>query len=195
MKSLIDYYDDNAELWANNWYDNNELLPYLKRFLTYLPKSPRVLDLCCGAGYESMRLHNLGADVVGVDLSEGELKIARERNPEIKFYKKDMIKSYKDLGNFDGIACIAGIVHLETEQLSLCFEKMSEVLKSGGYLFLVYGFGKENVHSLTYNGEVYARNFISHTREEILSAMNGKFEFVEELEPIRYFKHEIYRLV
>ena len=83
----------------------------------------------------------------------------------------------------------AGIVHLEAEQLSLCFEKMGEVLKSGGYLFLVYGFGKDSVHSVTYNGEVYARNFISHTREEILSAMNGKFEFVEELEPIRYFKH------
>ena len=116
-----------------------------------------------------------------------------KKNPEIQFYKKDMLNSYKALGSFDGIACIAGIVHLETEQLSQCFEKMSEVLKSGGYLFLVYGFGKGNAHSVTYNGEVYARNFISHTREEIISAMNGKFEFVEELEPIRYFKHEIYK--
>ncbi len=79
MKSLIDYYDDSAELLANNWYESDELLPNLKRFLSYLPKLPKVLDLCCGAGYESMRIHKLGAEVVGADLSEGELKIVREK--------------------------------------------------------------------------------------------------------------------
>jgi len=30
MKTLIDYYDDFAEMWANKWYLNEELLPYLK---------------------------------------------------------------------------------------------------------------------------------------------------------------------
>ena len=38
MKSLIDYYDDYAESWADRWYPNETLLPYLKEFLSYLPQ-------------------------------------------------------------------------------------------------------------------------------------------------------------
>ena len=68
MKGIIDFYDDSAKSWADEWYENEMLLPYLKKFLNAIKKSqPRILDLCCGAGYESMRLKNLGASVVGAD--------------------------------------------------------------------------------------------------------------------------------
>jgi SAM-dependent methyltransferase len=70
MKTLIDYYDDYAEKWAEDWYSNESMLPYLKEFVKLLPNNARVLDLCCGAGYESMRMNNLGVNVVGVDLSK-----------------------------------------------------------------------------------------------------------------------------
>ena len=37
MKTLIDYYEDYAEMWADRWYPNAELLPYLKQFIELLP--------------------------------------------------------------------------------------------------------------------------------------------------------------
>ena len=78
MKNTIDYYNDSAEKWAEEWYTNESVLPYLKHLMKLLPNNPTVVDLCCGAGYESMRLKNLGANVIGLDLSENSIKIAKE---------------------------------------------------------------------------------------------------------------------
>lgn len=196
MKSCKDYYNDSAQAWADDWYENETLLPYLTAFIKHINmKSPRVLDLCCGAGYESMRLKNLGAKVTGLDYSEKELEIARQKNPEIEFYERNMLDSYKDLGSFDGIACIAGIVHLEPAELGLAFKNMAEVLKTGGYLLLVFREGDEVRHTAMFNNVEYARNFFYHKRESILEAMDNKFVFVEELPSNDSWKYLIYKRV
>jgi SAM-dependent methyltransferase len=60
------FYDLNAEQTAREWYAQDVLMPTLRDFCSLLPDPPRVLDLGCGAGYESKRLASLGARVVGV---------------------------------------------------------------------------------------------------------------------------------
>ena len=182
MKSLIDYYDDYAEMWAERWYNNETLLPYLKQFIELLPKKAKVLDLCCGAGYESMRLKNLGANVIGADLSEKSIEIARKHNPTIEFYVKDMLKSYKDLGTFDGLACVAGLVHLPENQLELAFKNMNEVLKDNGYLFIVVRNGDRITKSIEVDRQEYAREFYCYTLDKIKLYSEKYFQFVKELE-------------
>lgn len=194
MKSCKDFYDDSAQMWADNWYEDETLLPYLKSFLEHIgKKSPRVLDLCCGAGYESMRLKKMGAKVVGLDFSEKELEIAKNKNPEIEFHERNMLESYKDLGAFDGIVCIAGIVHLQGNDLKLAFDNMADVLKPDGCLLLVFREGTEIIQTTTYNDVEYNRNFVYHSRENILKAMNGNFEFVEELQSFDTWKYLFYK--
>ena len=182
MKILIDYYDDYAEMWAERWYNNETLLPYLKQFVELLPKKAKVLDLCCGAGYESMRLKNLSVNVIGVDLSEKSIEIEKQHNPTIDFYVKDMLKSYKDLGNFDGIACIAGLVHLPENQLELAFKNMNEVLKDNGYLFIVVRNGDKITKSIEVDGQEYAREFYCYTLDKLKQYSEKYFQFVKELE-------------
>lgn len=182
MKTLIEYYDDYADMWAEKWYSNETLLPYLKQFLEFLPKNAKVLDLCCGAGYESMRLKNLGIDVIGADLSEKSIEIAKQHNPTIDFYVKDMLKSYKDLGNFDGIACIAGLVHIPENQLELAFKNMNEVLKDNAYLFIVVRNGDKITKSVEIDGVEYAREFYCYTLDKIKQYSKKYFKFVKELE-------------
>ena len=182
MKSCIDFYDDSANDWADEWYENEHMLPYLKEFLNFVNKpNARVLDLCCGSGYESRRLCSLGADVVGVDLSEKSLDIAREKNPNIPFYKKDMLNSYADLGKFDGIACIAGIIHIEKKDIEIVFKNMAEVLNSGGYLLLVFKSGGVDKQTTEFNGETYARNSINYTKTELDKSSEKWFSFVKDL--------------
>lgn len=53
MKVTKDFYNQTAKEWADKWYEDESLLPYLQQFINYLPQNPRILDLCCGAGYES----------------------------------------------------------------------------------------------------------------------------------------------
>ncbi|MBQ3502805.1 MAG: class I SAM-dependent methyltransferase [Clostridia bacterium] len=195
IKTLIDYYNDFAEAWAERWYPNEELLPYLKQFVKLLPKNARVLDLCCGAGYESMRLNNLGINVVGVDLSEKSIEIAKQHNPTIDFHVKDMLKSYKDLGVFDGIACIAGLVHLPEYQLELAFKNMHEVLKDNSYLFIVVRNGDRITKSIEVEGQEYAREFYCYTLDKIKQHSEKYFQFVEELEQNEDWRYYILKKV
>ncbi len=74
MGDLQKYYDATAGETAKEWYPNTVLLPTLRELVALLPKRPRVLDLGCGAGYESMRLHSLGAEIVGIDFSPESIK-------------------------------------------------------------------------------------------------------------------------
>ena len=182
MKTLIDYYDDFAEMWADRWYSNDGLLSYLKQFVELLPNNPKVLDLCCGAGYESMRLNSLGANVIGVDLSEKSIEIAEQYNPTIDFYVKDMLKSYKDLGTFDGIICVAGLVHLPENLLETAFKNMHEVLKDNSHLFVVVKTGDKITKSVEVEGVEYAREFYCYTLDKIKQHSEQYFQFIKELE-------------
>lgn len=193
MKTLIDYYDDYAQAWANNWYNNESVLPYLKQFVEFLPNNARVLDLCCGAGYESMRLNKLGVNVVGADLSEKSINLARQCNPNIDFYVKDMLKSYKDLGLFDGIACIAGLVHLPENQLEVAFKNMHEVLKDNGYLLIVVRNGDKITKSIEVDGQTYAREFYCYTLDKIKQHSEKYFKFVKELEQSGDWRYYIFK--
>ena len=56
MKGVQEYYDKTAAEWAANGYDDQAYLPCLDEFLSLLPPGGRVLDLCCGAGYETGRI-------------------------------------------------------------------------------------------------------------------------------------------
>ncbi|HZG87110.1 class I SAM-dependent methyltransferase [Paenibacillus sp.] len=56
-----------------------------------LPPRASVLDLCCGTGRHSVVLRRLGYSVVGVDLSETLLAVARKREPNgIRWVRGDM---------------------------------------------------------------------------------------------------------
>ncbi len=156
----------------------------MDEFCALLPTGGRVLDLCCGAGYESFRLHRRGFEPVGLDFSGESLAIAREKNPGVSFYQGDMLESYPQVGAVDGIICIAGLVHVETADLPLAFRRMGEVLKPGGYLLasVRYGTGRMEERSVTeIDGEIYDRNFIAHNEEELSAAAGEAFVLVREL--------------
>lgn len=184
MKDTKDFYNQTAAEWADKWYEDETLLPYLKEFINYLPQNPRILDLCCGAGYESMRMQKLGANVIGLDFSEESIRIAKERNPNIQFVVDNMLNDYSYLGKFDGCAVIAGLIHLPNEKLSKAFEQIDKILYDDGFLFVAVkdGNGKNLKSSYTtIDGEDYDRDFYLHTLEELKLYSLGKFDLVKEL--------------
>ena len=71
-----------------------ELLPNLS--------GKRVLMLGCGTGEEALMLNEFGAtDLVGVDLSEESIRLAKESYPDFEFVAGDMHDlPFKD-GEFD----------------------------------------------------------------------------------------------
>ena len=183
-KGVREFYDKTAREWADRWYADDSMLPLLRRFMALLLESPRVLDLCCGAGYESGRMAALGAQIVGIDLSGESIAIARDRNPALTFHEEDMLNDYDYTGPVDAVVCIAGLVHLSWEQLRCAFERMDAVLRPGGRLLLVIreGVGRQAERSdVVIDGECYDRAFYAHTLDELRETSAGMFAYEQEL--------------
>lgn len=184
VKGTAAFYDKTAADWAQKGYSDGSGLPCLLDFVRAYQAGSRFLDLCCGAGYETRRIHAAGYDAVGIDFSEESLKIARSMNPSLSFYHDNLLNDYSYIGKVDAIVIIAGLVHIETEDLSTAFRRMRAVLKESGRVFLSvwHGIGKIPERSFTeLDGEAYDRNFIAHTLEELNEAAKGVFTFEQEV--------------
>lgn len=199
MKGTMDFYNKTAYDWAEKGYQPEGEVVCLKEFLANLNKGCKVLDLCCGCGYESQRIKKYGYEVVGIDFSRESLRIAREKNPEIVFYEDNMLNDYSYIGPVDAIIVIAGIVHVEQKALRLFFERMYTVLKDNGAVLLSIreGSGKMPERSFcVLDEEEYDRNFIGHTLDELVVESQGLFQFEKELESdMLVWKNYVFRKV
>jgi len=184
MKNTKDFYNKTAQEWADKFYNDDAMMPLLEAYISKLPENAKVLDLCCGPGYESMRMRNLGAQVIGLDFSESCIQLARKRNPNMAFHVGDMLEDYSHIGKVDGIAVIAGLVHLPNEKLEIAFKEMSKVLENKGLILMVVrdGIGKSDKSSyVKIDDESYDRDFYAHTLEELIRYSAGIFKYVEEV--------------
>lgn len=132
------FYDLTAEENAKEWYENYMLMPSIEEFVSLLPEKPKVLDLGCGGGYESMRLMKAGAQVVGVDFSEESIRIAMERCPEVQFELMDFRRlDGEKLGKFDGVFACASLIHISQEELPGVFAQMRNILNPNGFVVAI----------------------------------------------------------
>ena len=136
------FYDLTAEQTAREWYRKDVLMPTIRDFCSLLPDRPRVLDLGCGAGYESKRLASIGARVVGVDYSKESIRIARERTPECWFEVLDIRQLDDRFGTFDGVFACASLIHINPEELPDVLWRIANVLEPGGHLLALVRDGK-----------------------------------------------------
>jgi cyclopropane fatty-acyl-phospholipid synthase-like methyltransferase len=93
-------------------------------------------------GYESMRIHSLGAEVVGVDFSLESIKIAQLRNPNCIFLCKNYFELDDSMGLLDGIFSSGSIIHLSYKKLPRLFEILSHLVRNDGFLELIIQEGK-----------------------------------------------------
>lgn len=107
--------------------------------------SRRMLDVACGTGDVSFRLHELfpEADITGLDLSPGMLAIARrklagmpvEARERISFMEGDSLKMPFADGTFDMVTVAYGVRNFE--RLEDGYREMRRVLKPGGVLCVI----------------------------------------------------------
>ena len=121
MKGTLDYYNRTACDWAESGYTTESEMPALINIAKKFNAGSRFLDLCCGCGYDTTRMHALGYEVIGIDFSEESLRIARKKNPNIVFYNINMLKDYSFIGTVDAVFIIAGLVHIKSDELKIAF--------------------------------------------------------------------------
>jgi ubiquinone/menaquinone biosynthesis C-methylase UbiE len=113
--------------------------PLLRRYA--IPAQARILDAGCGTGEGSSRLAELfpRAEVLGIDIIEEHLELARERYaklaPRLKFEYASIFELGLEDGNFDLTVCrhvMHSIPHPER-----VVTELARVTKPGGYLHII----------------------------------------------------------
>jgi 2-polyprenyl-3-methyl-5-hydroxy-6-metoxy-1,4-benzoquinol methylase len=127
------FYDLTAKETADRWYKEQVLMPTIQDFVSLLPENPKILDLGCGPGHESMRLASAGAEVIGIDFSYKCIKIARERCHSCQFEVMNFYELDGRFGKFDGIVAYASLIHVKPSDLPNVLKRVAEVLKEEGY--------------------------------------------------------------
>ena len=92
----------------------------------------KVLDMACGTGDVSIALRRKGLDVVGADISENMLALARKKAPEIDFRYGDASELPFADGSFDAVTIAFGIRNFDKR--AQCIRELHRVLKDGGML-------------------------------------------------------------
>ena len=118
---------------------SERLLPYLERVTQGLERDARLLDLGCGAGVPFTRWLSARARVVGVDISMGQLALARRNVGEASFLLADMCSVQFRAGSFDAITALYSIIHVPREEQAALLAGLHELLRPGGRLLAVMG--------------------------------------------------------
>jgi demethylmenaquinone methyltransferase/2-methoxy-6-polyprenyl-1,4-benzoquinol methylase len=92
----------------------------------------KVLDMACGTGDVSIALRRKGLDVVGADISENMLALARKKAPGIDFRYGDASELPFADRSFDAVTIAFGIRNFDKR--AQCIRELHRVLKDGGML-------------------------------------------------------------
>ncbi len=136
MKKTLNYYENNAQEYANNWTDDflsNYDFTVPDIFLSYLDANANILDLGCGTGRDSKCFLDKGYNVTAIDGSQEFCKMASKylNLPVANINFLDM--DYTD--EFDGVFACASLLHLNDTDLPIVLEKIYKSLKENGILY------------------------------------------------------------
>jgi ubiquinone/menaquinone biosynthesis C-methylase UbiE len=112
----------------------------VRSWLEKRAKGAVALDYCCGLGQTSLELAQLGAEVHGIDISDGELETAKQHLAEAgladraTFYQMDAEKMTFEDNFFDIIVCSGVLHHLDLQH---AYPELARVLKPTGEIICI----------------------------------------------------------
>lgn len=112
----------------------------------------RIADLGCGPGHIAAFLADLGAEVVGLDLSEGMVSVARERAPTARFVQGDLRHLPFDQASLAGVIAFYSLIHLAPEDVPRAVREIARVLRPGAPAVIAFHRGDEVRHLDTWWG-------------------------------------------
>ena len=175
IKKTIDFYDKNIDEYYQKTLTLQDKF-WLDKFVAYLPKNSRILDIGCAFGRDTKFFTNNGFDTTGIDLSENMIEKAKAFSPSSKFYVMDMQNLYFDNESFDGIWCSATLLHLNKDDAITAFKEIKRVLKKDGilYLNLKEGIGEKVIIDDRYQN---SEKFYSYYQESEIKGLLDEFGF------------------
>ena len=111
----------------------------LNDFIELLAPKSKVLDAGCGAGVPIAQMLAEHFDVIGVDFSEEQIKLAKKNVPNAHFFRQDMTELDFPDELLDGICSYYAIIHIPREEHESLFANFHRMLRTGGVALLCLG--------------------------------------------------------
>jgi ubiquinone/menaquinone biosynthesis C-methylase UbiE len=178
-------------------------------FPKYFPKGTSVLDLGCGLGRLTLRLHEDGHLVQGYDFSPFLVDLANKRFPTLNIHEGDYSNIPEKDGSWDHVICVWGSLdYAAPDKREKAFSEIARVIRKCGYFimssynirWLLLGaliFKKEKLDAIknwrfglretvrlpdSYDGEA---QFSAHSAVVKQAERHG-FQFIESLPMLKY---------
>ncbi|WP_434742577.1 class I SAM-dependent DNA methyltransferase [Micromonospora sp. SH-82] len=143
-------YDTVAASYADLLRNHLDETPYERASLALFADFVRaagggpVADVGCGSGRITARLHELGVDAFGVDLSPGMIEVARRDHPTLRFD----VGSMTDLALADdsvaGLVAWYSLIHVPDDQVGPVVTGFRRVMRPGSPLLVSFHVGDES---------------------------------------------------
>jgi SAM-dependent methyltransferase len=168
-----------AEMYFARWEAD---LPFhqLNAFSRRLGTIGTILDAGCGPGHHSAYLHKLGHHVIGIDLAEASLQLARAHFHGPVFEQMDMLRTSFPDSLFTGIWACASVMHLPRNLLESQLVEFYRLLGARGILAL----------TMTLDGpahkDSFGRFFEAYTSVDLIAALTASgFDIVDRETRVR----------
>jgi ubiquinone/menaquinone biosynthesis C-methylase UbiE len=132
-------YDKIAKEYSD-WRRTFKNRRQLEELAELLPENAQVLDVGCGTGIPATQfLVDRGYRVLGIDISENMLEMARINVPQAQFIKKDMTDLDFAESSFDGLTAFYSIIHVLRTNHEKLFQDLHRILKPGAPMLVSLG--------------------------------------------------------
>ncbi|HUS00832.1 MAG TPA: class I SAM-dependent methyltransferase [Chitinophagaceae bacterium] len=150
-QNIIDCYNKTAKIYADKFINelNHKHLDriLLKCFVDENINKGKLIDLGCGPGQTTKFIADQElTDIVGIDISDEMINVARSINPHLQFETGDILRlGYPD-NTFGSAVAFYSIVHFTHEQVRSAFKEVKRVLKEDGQFLFSFHVGEDVVH-------------------------------------------------
>lgn len=131
-------YDDISVVYRGD----DDVIDEYREWLDRMPLTPgaHVLDIGCGCGVPADRLLVArGCEVLGVDISDEQVRRARELVPEARFERVDIGDWDAPDLSFDAIVSFYALIHVPRDVLRELVPKLARWLRPGGHFLATVG--------------------------------------------------------
>jgi SAM-dependent methyltransferase len=127
-----------AQYLAARRIDSHQL-GFLQDLADRLPSGALVLDAGGGAGIPVTRWLSERFGVTGVDISEEQIRLARQFVPQATFLCQDVTTLRFAAESFDAVCSLYAVIHIPRDEHRTLLQSFHRLLKPGGFVLLCMG--------------------------------------------------------
>jgi ubiquinone/menaquinone biosynthesis C-methylase UbiE len=146
-----------------------------------------ILDAGCGPSAHIGRyLFDKGLRVIGVDISDRCVEMARELQPGVRFERGNISRLSFENNSFHGIVAYYSIIHTPKRLIGVIFDEFHRVLKPGGPLLVAVKAGTSEgflPELLGFQTEIYFSLFTESEIETYFDKAGFRLDFLERRNP------------